>query len=91
VIVPAASVASSQFSDTYRPVFPLTPTAYEIPSRISPDPAVPANAGAVPITVTLPETAASHVEASLTAAAGGLLAQDPLEGSPITRAEYAAN
>jgi len=52
---------------------------------------VPANAGAVPITATLPETAGAHVAASLTAADGGLEEHDPLEGSPITSAEYDAN
>ncbi len=58
---------------------------------ISGAPAVPANAGAVPITAAFPVTAAPHTAAVLSASDGTLDAHDVVLGSPMTIAEYALN
>ena len=88
--VPAAALAYSQFSDTYKPV-PLPASAYPIASLSNGAPAAPANAGAVPITATFPVTAAPHTAAVLSASDGTLDAHDVVLGSPMTIAEYALN
>ncbi|HVB45891.1 MAG TPA: hypothetical protein VNF47_24720 [Streptosporangiaceae bacterium] len=88
--VSAAAVAYSQFSDTYNPV-PLPATAYPIASDSKLAPALPASAGAVPSTATLPVTAGPHVPAVDSASDGTLEAHVPLDGSPMISAEYALN
>src|SRR5450755_1917995 len=60
-------------------------------SLISEVPALPANAGAVPATVTFPVTAAPQVAAVLSASEGTLVAHDVVLGSPMMIAEYALN
>src|SRR5580658_567110 len=90
-LVPALAVEYSQFSDTYNPV-PLPASAYLIPSDNNALPELPASTGAVPSTDTSPVTAGPHVAAVDSASEGTVLAHvPPLEGSPITSAEYALN